>query len=152
MTRAWTLRRAHQGDALTVAGHRYPGAEPHGEAVRAYAAWVAGAVARGSYLGWLAEVESVVVAGAGLVLLEWGPTRTDPSPLRGRVVNVYTDPAWRRRGLATALLERCLREAEALGIGVLGLGTTPQARALYERFGFKASTTEMYRVAEDDKP
>jgi len=120
MTHSRTLRRAHQGDALTVAGHRYPGAEPHGEAVRAYAAWVAGALARGSYLGWLVEVESVVVAGAGLVLLEWGPTREDPSPLRGRVVNVYTDPAWRRRGLAALLLERCLREAEASGVGVRG--------------------------------
>ncbi len=90
-----------------------------------------------------------MVAGAGLVLLDWGPTPEDPNPVRGRLGNVYTDPAWRRRGLATALLRRCLAEADARGVRVLNLSTSPGARALYERFGFEASGTEMVRVATE---
>ena len=55
-----------------------------------YAGWVAGAVERGVYRGFFIEKEGEVVAGAGLVRLEWGPSRGDPQAYRARLVNVWT--------------------------------------------------------------
>lgn len=114
-----------------------------------YARWVASALERGVYLGWLAEVEGAVVGGAGLTLLEWGPTRTSVSPVRGRVVNVFVDAAWRRRGLGTALVGSCLQEARAREITQVSLGTTPMARVLYARAGFVSSPAEMVWTAAE---
>jgi len=144
MTETWRVGPAREADALSIARHRYP--DVHGESLELYAAWVAPDISRGTYLGWLGEADGVVVAGAGLLLLDWGPTPEDPNPLRGRIGNVYTDPTWRRRGLATALLRRCLVEADVRGVRVLNLSTSSSARALYERLGFKVSETEMVRV------
>lgn len=66
--------------------------------VRTDDAAVIARIERGSYAGVLAESDGVVVAGAGTVLLDWGPTRGEPTGLRARIVNVYTATDWRRRG------------------------------------------------------
>ncbi len=72
-----------------------------------------------------------------------GPTRGDPQPWRGRIVNVWTQPEYRRQGLARELVELCLDAARERGITRLSLGTSAEARHLYETLGFTASTTEM---------
>lgn len=65
----------HGGDL--VASHRYP--DEADDAERAvYAAWVAGAIARDRYLGYVAvadqsEGREEVLAGAGVTLLDWAP-------------------------------------------------------------------------------
>lgn len=139
------VRPATPADAPTLARHRYPDEADAGER-DAYAAWVAGALERGLYLGFLATgTEGRIVAGAGLTLLEWGPTRGDPQAWRGRIVNVWTDPDFRRRGLARELVTRCLEAARECGVTRLGLGTTEAGRALYEALGFRVSGTEMVR-------
>jgi len=145
MAETWFARPVTEQDAPTVARHRYDGVWD--EPAEVYTRWLVGAIARGTYVGWLAEVGGEVVGGAGLVLLDWGPTGADPSHTRGRVANVYTEPAWRRRGVARALVQRCIDECEARGISVMNLSTTPAARALYEQLGFQTAETEMIRKA-----
>lgn len=141
-------------DAPTIARHREPlppeATEPERARVqasrRAYAAWVRAAVERGTYHGVLGLQGGVVVAGAGLVFLEWGPTPQDPNPLRARVSNVFTEPQHRRRGWARRLVLACLDEARARGVRVVTLSASEEARGLYEALGFRSSTTEMLRV------
>ncbi|WP_084047731.1 GNAT family N-acetyltransferase [Deinococcus hopiensis] len=137
------MRPTTFADASTVAQHRYPETDVHAEPVRVYATWVAEAMERGTYLGWFVEESGRVAAGLGLTLLEWGPTKTDPSPTRARVVNVFTVLDYRQRGFAAALLKRAISEARARGIGTLSLGTTDQARSLYTRLGFRPYEAEM---------
>lgn len=60
-------------------------------------------------------------------------------------MNVWTDPDFRRRGLARELVTRCLEAARERGVTRLGLGTTEAGRALYEALGFRVSGTEMVR-------
>ncbi|WP_244940418.1 GNAT family N-acetyltransferase [Deinococcus ficus] len=128
-----------------IARHRYPELDADHEAGTAYAAWVTRAMDQDLYLGWVAESAGEVVGGAGLMLLEWGPTRNDPSPWRGRIVNVYTAPAVRRQGIARLLLAHALQEARQRGLHTLSLGTTEQARGLYEQAGFRPSGSELVR-------
>ncbi|CAM3576925.1 GNAT family N-acetyltransferase [Deinococcus frigens] len=135
------IRPVRPADAPGVARYRCP-AEVDAAQRPVYADWVAGAMHRGLYLGFLA-VEGEVVAGAGLTLLEWGPTRSDPQPWRGRIVNVWTRPDHRRQGLARELLGCCLDAARERGVTRLSLGTTSEARHLYEALGFTGSGTEM---------
>nr|WP_216329582.1 GNAT family N-acetyltransferase [Deinococcus aestuarii] len=139
------MRRARPRDAATVARHRFPTFPPTAPALDTYAAWVADALAREVYLGWLAEQEGVILAGVGLTLLEWGPTHDDPNPWRARLVNIFTEPASRRQGLARALTAHALGEAEARGLRSVSLAATREARALYEAFGFEPSPAQMRR-------
>lgn len=134
-----------------IALHRYPEeADAHERPV--YAAWVADALRRGVYVGFLALDEETVVAGAGLTLLEWGPTRGDASPCRARIVNVWTHPEQRRRSLARTLVTLCLEAARERGVTRVSLGTSGMARPLYEGLGFRASGTGIGLVLGGEEP
>jgi GNAT superfamily N-acetyltransferase len=60
----------------------------------------------------------------------------------GIVLNVYTESAWRRRGLAELLMRHVLEWARAQRLDRLVLHASAEGRALYERLGFVA-TNEM---------
>jgi len=108
--------------------------------------WVAKAIVDGRYVGWLTEDEGQVVAGAGLLLLDWPPHPLDPrSTLRGYLLNVYVEPRHRRRKLASNLIELALAEARRRGIRVVALHSTEEGRRLYEANGFRP-TNEMFYV------
>ncbi len=108
--------------------------------------WVAQAITDGKYIGWLTEDDGKVVAGAGLLLLDWPPHPLDPrSTHRGYLLNVYVEPGYRRRHLASNLIELALAEARRRGIRVVALHSTDEARRLYEATGFR-TTNEMFYV------
>ncbi|NEX62890.1 GNAT family N-acetyltransferase [Noviherbaspirillum sp. 17J57-3] len=111
----------------------------------AYAQWLKGAIVRGSYIGLFAESRNEVIAGAGMLLLQWGPTRGDSNPMRARIVNVWTRPDWRRNGIATDLVQNLLAQAEMIGIRTIGLASTPASEALYRSLGFESYLAEMVR-------
>jgi ribosomal-protein-alanine N-acetyltransferase len=59
---------------------------------------------------------------------------------QAELVSVAVDPAARRRGAASALMESTLRRLRRRGIARVGLTvrvTNDQARAFYERYGFE---------------
>jgi ribosomal protein S18 acetylase RimI-like enzyme len=112
----------------------------------AHEPWVAKAINEDRYLGWLTEDDGQVIAGAGLLLLDWPPHPLDPrSTVRGYLLNVYVEPTHRRRKLASHLIEMALAEAARRGIRVVALHSTDEGRALYEANGFRA-TNEMFYV------
>jgi ribosomal protein S18 acetylase RimI-like enzyme len=113
---------------------------------QAHEPWVAQAIADGRYLGWLTEDDGVVVAGAGLLILDWPPHPLDPrSTARGYLLNVYVEPDHRRRRLASNLIDLALAEAGRRGIRVVALHSTEEGRRLYESSGFRP-TNEMFFV------
>jgi GNAT superfamily N-acetyltransferase len=100
MQNNWTIRAVEAADGAIVCRHRFNVSETRAGYYARYLAWLELALADGTYVGLVAQHEGQVIAGAGLVLLNWGATRDDPGDLRGRIVNVFTDPAWRRQGVA----------------------------------------------------
>lgn len=136
------LRAVVPSDAPLVARHRYPNA-CDAELRGPYAAWVIGAFERDAYLGWLVEIEGKIKAGAGLMLIDWGPTRSSSSPYRGRIVNVFTKADSRGQGMATLLVGRCLEGAWKRGVEQVGLSSTESARSLYSKLGFHTVDSEM---------
>jgi ribosomal protein S18 acetylase RimI-like enzyme len=109
--------------------------------------WVRQQLQSGNYMGWLAlDDAGEVVGGSGLMILDWAPHPLDPtSEHRGYLLNVYVDPAHRRKHIASHLIELALAEARRRRIRVVALHSTDAGRALYETNGFRA-TNEMFYV------
>ena len=110
----------------------------------------------GQYIGWLASSPNSpgkIVAGAGVQLREVPP---HPQPdakgkidiVSGRqaiIQNVYTEPEWRRRGLAALLIKMIIDWTREQGIDSLVLHASDEGRAVYQRLGFIATTEMRFR-------
>jgi GNAT superfamily N-acetyltransferase len=108
---------------------------------------------RGEYVGWLAiptQHRDMIAGGAGVQL-----RKVLPHPLprvkegnkiaEGRhaiIINVFTEPQWRRQGVAVLLLRRIIDWARAERLDRLVLHASEAGRSLYERLGF-VGTNEM---------
>jgi GNAT superfamily N-acetyltransferase len=98
---------------------------------------------RGRYRGWLAVTEDgSVVAGAGVSIVDWPGSPADPAPRRGWIQNVYTEPEFRRQGLARRLMEVVIAWCREEGFVFITLHASPYGRPLYEELGF-TPTNEM---------
>jgi len=148
MNNEFTIRRVKPEDFEQVALH---GCFRTDDAARrpVYAAWVKRRIETGAYIGRFAVQGDVIVAGAGAVLLDWGPTRANPGGTMARIVNVFTEPAWRRKGISKRLLEALLADCEQRGIHEFNLGATDDAKGLYQALGFTAYPAEMRRRVSD---
>ena len=64
------------------------------------------------------------------------------------IMNMYTKPKWRKKGIGSAILEKLIDEARNRGIEAIKLHATPKGRPLYEKFGFKMGFPDMYLYIE----
>jgi GNAT superfamily N-acetyltransferase len=103
----------------------------------------------GEYVGWLAIPASTpekIVAGAGVQLRTVLPhPATDDAFAEGSqavIINVFTEPDWRRQGLAERLLKEIIDWSREQKIDRLVLHASADGRALYQRLGF-VETNEM---------
>jgi len=96
----------------------------------------------GSYRAWLVEARRSVAAGGGIVLLHHHASPRDPHDRRPVVVNLYTEPAHRRRGLARYLMQTMIAWALEQGYSSLYLHASTDGQPLYRELGF-GETTEM---------
>lgn len=152
------VRLATEQDAPVVARHRVAmfrdmgtlPAELSRPLERAAEAYFRRAIPAGTYVGWLATPAGrpgEVIAGVGIQLRESIPRlrrdrrAVDPGP-QGLIVNVYTEQAWRRRGIAELLMHEILRFTKQRGIDNVVLHASAEGRSLYEKLGFK-QTNEM---------
>ena len=124
--------RAHRGSTESPAS-----LEP------ANAEYLRRALPSGQYVGWIAEEAGAPVGIAGCFFFERPPMERPGAVLEGRVVNVYTRPAWRGRGIGSALTRAAIEHARGRGARRLRLGAAPDGIGVYARLGFQPVTTEM---------
>ena len=78
-----------------------------------------------------------------MMVIDWPPHPSHPTQdARGYILNVYVEPAHRRRGLAVRLMENATQEAARRGLVHLVLHATEKGRLLYEKLGWQG-TSEM---------
>ena len=111
--------------------------------------YLAQAIPAGVYRGWVAEAGGEVIASGGLVIHELPPGPRNMDGREGYIMNIYTLPAWRQRGVATAIVTAILDYLRDIGVPVATLHATIAGRRVYKKFGFKA-TNEM-RLIMDGK-
>jgi GNAT superfamily N-acetyltransferase len=104
--------------------------------------FIEAAIRNGSYRGWLIEVGDRVVSGGGVAIVGYQPTPLDSLPRRAYVLNVYTEPAYRRQGLARQVLQTIIAWCRERGFKAVLLHASDAGRPLYQELGF-APTNEM---------
>lgn len=101
------------------------------------------ALGSGEFLCWLATAAGVPVASCGAVCYRRPPTPDNLSGYDMYIMNVYTSPAWRGRGMAQALMDEAIAYAAAHDIGRVWLRTTEAGRKLYAASGFEPMPVAM---------
>jgi len=148
---AYRFRDARADDIEAILGQRrsmfidmgYPADSFLDETLSASREFFSSWMADGRYRAWLVETAGgEIVGGGGVLVTAHLPSPRDPNPLRPLIVNVYTAPAHRRRGIARRLLEIMLAWCRSRGFGSVTLYASTDGRPLYESAGF-VPTNEM---------
>ena len=71
------------------------------------------------------------------------PTYHNPGGEKAYIMNMYTRPEYRRRGIAYRTLDILVEDARARGISSISLEATAMGRPLYEKYGFTPMNDEM---------
>ena len=112
--------------------------------VAVFRPWVIDHMQRDLYHSWLAcNAQGTVVAGSDVWLIDWPAGQYDVSPYRGYILNVFTHPDYRRRGLARQLVQACTDWCYAHDVHILTLHASDEGRKIYESMGF-TPTNEMH--------
>jgi GNAT superfamily N-acetyltransferase len=101
------------------------------------------ALANDAYLGWLAQTDDCeVVGGGGLLIADWPGFPGEKQSRRAWILNMHTEPAYRRQGIARRLVETMVEWCRAERFTAVALHASKEGRPLYESFGFQP-TNEM---------
>ena len=88
--------------------------------------------------GWYLCVDGEKIVGtSGMSFVEKPPYFSCPSGRIGLLSSMYTDPEYRRMGIAKELLRRVTEEARAYGCGCVQITASDMGVLLYTDFGFK---------------
>lgn len=91
---------------------------------------------------YVMRAEGRIVASAGAFLKSDLPYRYFATPFYGFIGDVYTEPAYRGRGMATQLTKEAIAWLAGRGATQIRLLAFDAARQIYVRMGFRA-TDEM---------
>ena len=104
-------------------------------------------IADGTFVSWLAADGEKIVGTSGMSFVEKPPYFSCPSGRIGLLSSMYTDPEYRRRGIARELLRRVVEEARAYGCGSVQITASDMGVLLYTDFGFvKNGNFMQYRL------
>jgi ribosomal protein S18 acetylase RimI-like enzyme len=167
-----TLRRATPDDAPLITHQRHLMFADNDLATEAryaemnlnFEPWVRTRLTDGRYVGLFLEEDAApesnatgstaaptekptVLAACGIFYMDWPPHFLDPAPIRAYLLNFYTTPAARGRGLANQLLQLAVDECRARNVAVITLHASKFGRPIYEKFGFTQNNELILRPA-----
>src|SRR5271168_3294529 len=143
-----TIREATAGESAIILHHRRSMFRDMGEGtveeldrmVEVARPWLERALAGGTYHHWLAVDGSGRVAGGGGVLLSpWPANPRDPCTERAVILNVYTEPEFRKQGIARRIMLEISAWLKGHGFRAVNLHSSDEGRRLYEKLGFEAT-------------
>ena len=94
------------------------------------------ALGLGNINGWEGYTDDEPIGCGALCLYDEMPSPDNPSGRCAYLMNMYTVPAARRRGVAGALVDWLVAYAREAGAGKIYLETTDEARGVYAARGF----------------
>jgi len=112
------------------------GLQPIAEIDRHLAEYFASAMADGSLVVWVTEVDSEIIATGAVCFYALPPTFLNPTGRVAYITSMYTKNEYRCRGIATELLGMAICEAKARGCRVLRLHASENGRSIYQKAGF----------------
>lgn len=99
----------------------------------------------GTFVAWLAMDGDQWVGVGGMKLVDKPGGFRAMNGRSGYIMNMYTRSAWRKRGIATAILELLLEHGRQAGASYFELHATTDGAPVYERAGFVRHGEPTYR-------
>ncbi len=93
-------------------------------------------MADGTFVSWLAMDGDRIVGTSGMSFVEKPPYFSCPTGKLGLLSSMFTDPDYRRMGIAKELLSRVVEEARNYGCGSVQITASDMGVLLYTDFGF----------------
>lgn len=90
----------------------------------------------GSFVSWIAEDEGKIIGTSGMSFVEKPPYFGCQSGKMGLLSSMFTNPAYRRKGIAKELLHRVVEEARNYGCGTVQITASDMGVKLYTAYGF----------------
>ncbi|MBI3840781.1 MAG: GNAT family N-acetyltransferase [Thaumarchaeota archaeon] len=116
---------------------RHPTQGEHRRGDRAYRNWAVEKIEKGLLRCYLVEGPKGKVAAGGCVWLREHPPRPSRfGRLQPYLMSMYTEPEFRRLGLATVIVDRAVRWASARGYRRATLHASEEGRKLYSKLGW----------------
>ena len=93
-------------------------------------------LAKGTFVSWLAMDGDKIIGTSGMSFVEKPPYFGCPTGRIGLLSSMYTNPDYRRQGIARELLRRVVEDARAYGCGTVQITASDMGVLLYSDFGF----------------
>jgi GNAT superfamily N-acetyltransferase len=97
---------------------------------------------------YLAMEDRNVVGGCALSVQKMLPSSRNRTGLQAYLHNMYVEPEYRGRGIATALLTFIFELCQKRGIQRFSLHASEMGRPLYERIGFEKSDNYYVKTSQ----
>lgn len=101
------------------------------------------ALSAGTHTAYLVFDGDRFIGTGGISYFRVMPTYHNASGNKAYIMNMYTDPDYRRLGIAYKTLELLVADAKEKGVKAISLEATDMGRPLYEKFGFVKMNDEM---------
>ena len=97
----------------------------------------------GTHIAYLVFDENRFVGAGGVSFYQVMPTYHNPSGYKAYIMNMYTNPEYRRMGIAYKTLDMLISDTKNRGITSISLEATDMGCPLYEKYGFIKMKDEM---------
>lgn len=104
-------------------------------------------MADGTFVSWLALDGDEIIGTSGMSFVEKPPYFACPTGRLGLLSSMFTNPNYRRMGIAKDLLHRVVEEARDYGCGAVWITASDMGVKLYTAYGFEPNGNFMqYRL------
>lgn len=90
----------------------------------------------GTFVSWIAVDDDKIIGTSGMSFVEKPPYFGCPSGKIGLLSSMFTNPHYRRKGIAKELLHRVVEEARNYGCGTVQITASDMGVKLYTAYGF----------------
>ena len=90
-----------------------------------------------SFIAWVAINNGEIVATSGLCFYNVPPTHNNTTGRIAYIMNMYTQPDFRKRGIASKLLEYLVDEVKLRNCKKITLNASQMGRTIYKKYGFE---------------
>lgn len=93
-------------------------------------------MADGTFVSWIALDGNKIIGTSGMSFVEKPPYFGCPTGRIGLLSSMFTEPGYRRMGIAKELLNRVIEEARKYGCGTVQITASDMGVKLYTAYGF----------------
>ncbi len=97
----------------------------------------------GTFVSWLALDNDRIIGTSGMSIVEKPPYFGCPSGKIGLLSSMFTNPSYRRKGIAKTLLSKVIDEAKTQGCGTVQITASNMGVLLYSDYGFEKNENFM---------